>query len=139
MIDHLGIFVSDTARSFPFYEKALAPLGILVRERNPNWGSIIMTGERRRPFLFIGPAGGDYHGTEVKIAERRPVHLAFRAASKEAVEEFYRIGLEYGGRDNGPPGDCGRGAYGAFLLDPDGNNIEAVYRESREAKKLPGA
>jgi catechol 2,3-dioxygenase-like lactoylglutathione lyase family enzyme len=89
MIDHLGIFVSDPARSFPFYENVLAPLGILVRERNPHWGSIIMSGERRRPFLFIGPAGGDYHGTEVRIAERRPVHLAFRAPSKEAVDAFH--------------------------------------------------
>jgi hypothetical protein len=99
MIDHLGIFVSDPGRSFPFYEKSLEPLGILVRERNPDWGSIILAGERRRPFLFIGPAGGDYHGTEVRMAERRPVHLAFRAPSKEAVDAFYRIGLEHGGSD----------------------------------------
>src|SRR5262245_37915418 len=132
MIDHLGIFVSDPARSFPFYEKALTPLGIFVRERNPHWRSIIMSDERWHPFLFIGPAGGDYHGTAVKIAERRPVHLAFRAPSREAVEAFHRIGLEHGGKDNGAPADCGRGAYGAFLLDPDGNNIEAVYRERKE-------
>lgn len=88
-----------------------------------------MSRELGRGFLWIGPAGGDYHGTAVKIAERRPVHLAFTAASKQAVEEFYRLGLAAGGTDNGAPADCGRGAYGAYLLDPDGNNIEAIFRE----------
>ena len=57
------------------------------------------------------------------------MHLAFKAPSKQAVDDFYRIGLQHGGRDNGAPGDCGNGAYGAFLLDIDGNNIEAIYRE----------
>jgi catechol 2,3-dioxygenase-like lactoylglutathione lyase family enzyme len=129
MFDHIGIFVSDTARSFPFYEAALAPLGIVVRERQKHWCSIVMTGEHHKPFLWIGPAGGTYHGTAVKVNERRPIHLAFRASSKAMVEEFYRAGLAHGGRDNGAPEDCGRGAFGAYLLDPDGNNIEAIYRE----------
>jgi len=129
MLDHVGIFVSDTSRSLPFFEAALAPIGIVVRERQRHWGSIVMNGGQHRPFLWIGPAGGNYHGAEVKINERRPVHLAFRAPSKAAVEEFFRAGLAAGGRDNGAPADCGHGAYGAYLLDPDGNNIEAVYRE----------
>jgi catechol 2,3-dioxygenase-like lactoylglutathione lyase family enzyme len=129
MFDHIGIFVTDTARSFPFFEKALAPLGIVVRERQKKWGSMVMSSDEWPPFLWIGPAGGKYYGTDVKIEERRPMHLAFRAPSKQAVEDFYRIGLENGGRDNGAPADCGNGAYGAFLLDPDGNNIEAIYRE----------
>jgi catechol 2,3-dioxygenase-like lactoylglutathione lyase family enzyme len=129
MFDHIGIFVSDTARSFPFFEKALAPLGIVVRERQRKWGSIVMSSQEWPPFLWIGPAGGKYHGTDVKIEERRPMHLAFKAPSRQAVEEFYRIGLDNGGRDNGAPADCGNAAYGAFLLDPDGNNIEAIYRE----------
>lgn len=130
MFDHIGIFVSDTSRSFPFYEAALAPLGIVVRERQKHWGSIVMTGPNfRPPFLWIGPAGGNYHGTDVKISERRPMHLAFQAPSKTAVDEFFRAGLANGGKDNGAPEDCGRGAYGAFLLDPDGNNVEAVFRE----------
>jgi catechol 2,3-dioxygenase-like lactoylglutathione lyase family enzyme len=128
MFDHVGIFVSDTAKSFPFYEQALAPLGIVVRERQRRWGSIVM-GADWKPFLWIGPAGGDYHGTPVLIEERRPLHLAFSAPSKEAVHEFHRRGLAHGGRDNGVPENCGHGAYGAYLLDPDGNNIEAIYRE----------
>ena len=130
MFDHVGIFVSDTTRSFPFYEAALAPLGIAVRERQKQWGSIVMTGPNfRPPFLWIGPAGGTYHGTEVKLTDRRPLHLAFQAPSKAAVDEFHQAGLANGGRDNGAPEDCGRGAYGAYLLDPDGNNIEAIFRE----------
>jgi catechol 2,3-dioxygenase-like lactoylglutathione lyase family enzyme len=129
MFDHIGIFVSDTARSFRFFERALAPLGILIRERQPKWGSIVMSSEQWPPFLWIGPAGGAYYGTDVKISERRPLHLAFQAPSKSAVEDFYRIGLENGGKDNGAPGVCGYGVYGAYLLDPDGNNIEAIYRQ----------
>lgn len=129
MFDHVGLFVSDSARSFPFYEAALAPLGIVVRERQKAWGSIVMTGEQRLPFLWMGPAGGDYHGTPVRVEERRPMHLAFQASSKEAVQAFYHAGLAKGGRDNGAPEDCGRGIYAAYLLDPDGNNVEAIYRE----------
>jgi predicted lactoylglutathione lyase len=56
------------------------------------------------------------------------MHLAFKAPSKQAVEDFYRIGLENGGKDNGVPADCGNRAYGAYLLDPDGNNVEAIFR-----------
>jgi len=129
MFDHIGIFVSDVARSFPFFEKSLAPLGIVVRERQPNWGSIVMSSEQWPPFLWIGPAGGNFHGTEVKISDRRPLHLAFKAQSMSAVDDFYRIGLENGGKDNGAPAFCGKGVYGAYLLDPDGNNVEAIYRE----------
>ena len=80
---------------------------------------------------LIGPAGGNYHGTEVKISEPRPMHLAFKAPSKAAVEEFYRIGPENRGRDNGEQNITGKGTYGAFLLDQDGNNVEAIYREIR--------
>jgi catechol 2,3-dioxygenase-like lactoylglutathione lyase family enzyme len=129
MFDHIGIFVSDTARSFPFFEHALAPLGILIRERQKAWGSIVMSGRKWPPFLWIGPAGGSYYGTEVRTSERRPMHLAFEAPSKAAVKEFHRVGLEYGGKDNGAPADCGNGAFGAFLLDPDGNNVEAIFRD----------
>ncbi len=65
-------------------------------------GSIVM-GADWRPFLWMGPAGGSYHGTEVRISERRPVHLAFIAPSKMAVEEFHWIGLKNCGKDNGTP------------------------------------
>src|SRR6266478_6841249 len=68
MFDHIGIFVSDTARSFAFFEKALAPLGVVVRERQRKWGSIVMSSEEWPPFLWIGPAGGTYYGTEVRVS-----------------------------------------------------------------------
>jgi catechol 2,3-dioxygenase-like lactoylglutathione lyase family enzyme len=128
MFDHIGIFVSDTERSFQFFEKSLAPLGIVVRERHRQWDSIVMSSDEWPPFLWIGPAGGAYYGTEVKISDRRPLHLAFKAPSKTAVEDFHRLGLENGGKDNGAPAICGNEVYGAYLLDPDGNNIEAIYR-----------
>lgn len=129
MFDHVGIFVSDPQRSFRFFEAALAPLGIFVREHQQKWGSIVMSSEEWPPFLWIGPAGGAYYGTEVRVSERRPMHLAFKAPSKLAVDSFHQAGLQNGGRDNGSPDSCGPGVYGAFLLDPDGNNIEAIYRE----------
>ena len=131
MFDHVGIFVSNTELSFRFFEKSLAPLGIVVRERQKKWGSMVMSSDDWPPFLWIGPAGGAYYGTAVKVCERRPMHLAFQAPSKAAVDEFYRIGLENGGKDNGRPDVCGEGVYGAYLLDPDGNNVEAIYREKR--------
>src|SRR5205085_1819982 len=81
MFDHIGIFVTDTDRSFRFFEKALAPLGISIRERQPHWGSMVMGGTDWHPFLWIGPAGKPYYGTPVRVTESRPLHLAFRARS----------------------------------------------------------
>lgn len=57
------------------------------------------------------------------------MHLAFIASTKEAVDSFYRLGIENGGMDNGAPETCDSGCYAAYLLDPDGNNIEAIFRE----------
>ena len=128
MLDHIGIFVSDPEQSFRFFEKSLEPLGIVVRERQQKWGSIVMSSEDWPPFLWIGPAGGIFHGTEVKISERRPLHLAFKAPSKSTVESFYRIGLKNRDKNNSTPAICGKRVYRAYLLDPDGNNIEAICR-----------
>ncbi|MEO6845887.1 MAG: VOC family protein [Chthoniobacterales bacterium] len=129
MFDHIGIFVANTEKSFLFFEKCLAPLDIRIYQRQPEWGSIIFSGKSDFPFLWVGPASGSYYGTKISAAENRPMHLAFIAPSKKAVDEFHRIGLEFGGVDNGTPEDAGGDAYHAFLLDPDGNNIEAMYRE----------
>ncbi len=128
MFDHIGIFVSDPRRSIPFYEHCLAPLGITVVERQPEWEAVILSGAAKFPFLWIGPARGDYHGTALSPALHRPLHLAFTAPSVQAVNEFHAAGLAHGGRDNGVPEECGDGYYAAYLIDPDGNNIEAGIR-----------
>ena len=132
MFDHLGIFVSDTQKSFAFFEACLAPLGIKIYQRQPEWGSVIFSGEPDFPFLWVGPADGEYYGTPIQTSTHRPMHMAFRAPSKESVDEFYRLGLSAGGIDNGAPELYSDGSYNAFLLDPDGNNIEAIYRVGAE-------
>lgn len=118
MIDHLGIYVNDLKRSKDFYQKTLAPLGYQLAFEN------------ERVISFVEPnsphPGGDFW---IGIGESSPIHLAFLASSQEQVQEFHRKGLEAGGRDNGCPGyreSYHPPYYAAFLLDPDGNNIEAV-------------
>ncbi len=128
MFDHIGIFVSDPRRSIPFYEACLAPLGITITERQPEWDAVILSGRTEFPFLWIGPARGDYHGTPLSPTVHRPLHLAFIAPNAQAVDQFYAAGLAHGGHDNGAPEDCGNGYYAAYLIDPDGNNLEAGIR-----------
>lgn len=129
MFDHIGIFVTDPEISIPFYEACLMPLGIKVAQKQPEFGAVILSKESAYPFLWIGPATGNYYGTELSENKHRPIHLAFQAPSIQSVKDFYQIGLEKGGRDNGAPEDCGGGYFAAYLLDPDGNNIEAGIRK----------
>ena len=128
MFDHIGIFVSDPRRSIPFYEHCLAPLGITVAQRQPELNAAIFSAAPEFPFLWVGPADGDYHGTPLSPSVQRPMHLAFKAPTRQAVNDFYALALAHGGRDNGAPEDCGNGYYAAYVLDPDGNNIEAGLR-----------
>ena len=125
MLDHIGIDVGDLERSKAFYRAALAPLGYrLVKEseRRTAAGFGVMDGAGKS----TDPAGDFW------IAEGRPtpsVHVAFNAATRAAVDAFYEAALAAGGRDNGAPGLRPRyhaNYYGAFVLDPDGYNIEAV-------------
>ena len=117
MIDHTGVGVSDFNRSRDFYREALAPLGY----------QMVMEFEGEAAGFGAGPP--DFwveHGG----ANRPPVHVAFQASSRGEVEAFYRAALEAGGRDNGAPGlreDYGPDYFAAYVLDPDGHNIEAVY------------
>jgi catechol 2,3-dioxygenase-like lactoylglutathione lyase family enzyme len=116
MIDHLKLHVSDPAASRAFYEQALGPLGYRVLLDRPE--SVGMGA--KRPDFFLAPADG----TPV------PVHVAFRAESEGDVEAFHAAALAAGGADNGAPGrrpHYHQNYYGAFVLDPDGNNVEAVY------------
>jgi len=116
VVDHLEIHVSDFEASVRFYSTVLGPLGI------PSW-SENWDAERIQSF------------TRVSVVERQPpttdLHLCFVAKSREQVDAFHRTGVEAGFRSNGPPGyrAYAPGYYAAFLLDPDGNNIEALYRD----------
>lgn len=126
MLDHFGFNVRELARSVAFYEAALAPLGLRIAERHGET-AVIISGADEVPFLWMGTATPSFW-SEGHAAGRAPIHLCFRASSQEQVDAFYSAGLQAGGRDNGRPGDRGGGYYAAYLLDPDGNNIEAGYR-----------
>jgi catechol 2,3-dioxygenase-like lactoylglutathione lyase family enzyme len=123
MLDHTGLNVSDFAKSRAFYEKALAPLGytLLVEFASEVTGSTRYAG-------FGVPPKPDFWIGEGE-ANRPPIHVAFRADSRATVDAFYAGAIASGGRDNGAPGlrpHYHENYYGAFVLDPDGNNIEAV-------------
>lgn len=123
MIDHMGLGVSNFEVSKDFYRKALAPLGYEVvmefpPEQTGGKGAAGF-GVQKKPDFWI--AGG---GASTPI-----IHLAFHAESRALVNEFYKAAISAGGRDNGPPGIRAHyhaNYYGAFVLDPDGHNIEAV-------------
>lgn len=112
-IDHVGVSVTDAAKGRAFYTAALKPLGITILA---DYGDIIGMGTEH-PYLWVGP-GNPGH-----------VHLAFRAESRKAVDEFYAAAIAAGGKDNGKPGlrtEYSNNYYAAFILDADGHNIEAV-------------
>ena len=122
MIDHIGFPVADYARSKAFYLKALAPLSYaLVMEvrQDANDSPAAGFGANGKPDFWIGGEG----------ALNRSVHIAVVARDRPSVDAFYRAALAAGGKDNGAPGLRPRyhpNYYGAFVLDPDGHNVEAV-------------
>lgn len=123
MIDHIGLSVRDFDASRAFYDKALAPLGYALQMEV----TAEMTGGDRH--AGYGPAGRPQLWIGTGQSAGGPVHIAFEADSRDAVDAFYAAALSAGGKDNGPPGlrtVYHPDYYGAFVLDPDGNNIEAV-------------
>jgi catechol 2,3-dioxygenase-like lactoylglutathione lyase family enzyme len=124
MLDHIGITVSDFARSKAFYVAALEPLGYSIRKEKGNAAGF---GVAEGHGKSTDPAG-DFWIAQGAPQEPR-VHVAFNAASRAIVDAFHKAALAAGGRDNGAPGlrpIYHANYYGAFVLDPDGNNIEAV-------------
>ena len=119
MLDHLGIDVSDYDRSKAFYTAALKPLGLeVLMEPVPN-ACGFGDPEIRMPFFWV------YDRTNVNEG----VHIAFSAPDRATVDTFHAAALEAGAQDNGGPGVreiYHPNYYGAFVLDPDGNNVEAV-------------
>jgi Glyoxalase/Bleomycin resistance protein/Dioxygenase superfamily len=112
VFDHVDVHAGDYTQSVRFYETVLAPLGI--------------------PKLSQGQTAACFTNLNV---DRRPathhLHLCFHARAKEQVDAFHRAGVEAGFRSNGAPGyrDYAPGYYAAYLFDPDGNNVEALYRD----------
>ena len=126
MIDHTGLIVSNFARSKAFYSQALAAIGYALLKEIPaaltGHADVAGFGEPPKPDFWISA------GTP----NQPPVHIAFRVRTRAQVIAFYRAALAAGGRDNGAPGlrlHYHAHYYGAFVLDPDGHNIEAVCHE----------
>ncbi len=116
MLDHVGMAVANFAASRTFYMAALGAIGLELVGEGDDWA---MMGRGGRPELWFGHGG----------ATGGPVHIAFAVTERWLVEQFHAAGLAGGGRDNGAPGPRPHyhpDYYAAFLLDPDGNNIEAV-------------
>lgn len=119
MFDHVGLRVRDLAASVRFYAAALEPLGIAVCAHDDDGAGL---GPPGAPSLWLHREAGD--------APARGAHVAFRAPSRDAVDAFHAKGCAAGGRDHGAPGlrlDYAPDYYAAFLVDPDGNNVEAVH------------
>ncbi len=127
MFDHFGFCVRDLGAARRFYEEAMAALGLAVIDNTAASFLVIRSIDEPLPFLWIGtdrPAfWRDGHG-----ASTSPVHLCFTARDREAVDTFHRRAVAAGGSDNGAPGPRREAYYGAYVLDPDGNNVEAGYR-----------
>jgi catechol 2,3-dioxygenase-like lactoylglutathione lyase family enzyme len=120
MIDHISVRVRDYDRSKQFYKDALVPLGYGLMMEYP--GGVAGFGTPEKPDFWIAATReGEVVGASA--------HVAFASPDRATVDAFYRAAIAAGGKDNGPPGSRPQyhpGYYGAFVLDPDGHNIEAV-------------
>lgn len=116
IIDHLGFVVADVATSKAFYTQCLAPLDIELVMEIEGW---VGFGKNQKPEFWFG-AQGEAH---------KQMHIAFAAESRAQVDQFYEAAINAGAKDNGKPGlreMYHPNYYGAFVIDPDGHNIEAV-------------
>ena len=123
LIDHLQIVTNDLKASRRFYEAVLGAIDVPIGGEGPGffWADELFVSEKGNPASGSHPLGA--------------IHVAFQAKSQETVKRFYEAGLKAGGRDNGAPGErpYHPGYYAAFLVDPDGHNIEAVYHGPHKA------
>jgi catechol 2,3-dioxygenase-like lactoylglutathione lyase family enzyme len=126
MLDHVSLHVEDLPRALAFYRAALAPIGYTVAIEFPNAAGL---GESGKLDLWLA-------ATDKPI---RPLHIAFRS-TREQVDAFHGAALAAGGTDNGAPGlraDYHPHYYAAYVIDPEGNNIEVVCHEPPSARKPP--
>jgi catechol 2,3-dioxygenase-like lactoylglutathione lyase family enzyme len=125
ILDHIGINVSDYDRSKAFYTKALAPLGITVVME---FGKGAGFGRDKKPDFWVGQGATSFQKPE-QIATITPIHVCFAARSRAEVDAFHAAAIAAGGSDNGKPGirkEYHPNYYGAFVIDPDGHNVEAA-------------
>jgi catechol 2,3-dioxygenase-like lactoylglutathione lyase family enzyme len=116
MLDHIGLKVADYERARQFYRAALVPLGYTLMMEHGISGAGF--GRDGKPDFWIQPG-----------ASSGPLHIAFAAADRATVDRFHAAALAAGAKDNGAPGlrtEYHPSYYGAFVIDPDGNNVEAV-------------
>ena len=121
MYDHIGLRVKDIDAAVRFYQAALESLGQVLGSRDDSSAGL---GPPGAPALWLYSAKG---------SKGNGAHIAFSAPDRGAVDRFHAAGLKAGGRDNGKPGvraDYSPNYYAAFLIDPDGNNVEAVFTGS---------
>jgi catechol 2,3-dioxygenase-like lactoylglutathione lyase family enzyme len=126
MIDHIGVVVTDYAKSKAFYERVLAPLGARLIMEHGIWCGF---GRGDKPTFWIGGSRPSYWKGEDHRPAASPAHIAFEAKTRAEVDAFYAAAIAAGASDFGKPGlrpEYHPGYYGAFVLDPDGNNVEAV-------------
>ena len=119
ILDHIGFNVSDFPKSKAFFASALEPLGIGIVSEGEGWA---MIGREQKGQLWFGSFG----------KSPGPIHVAFSARNREQVRQFHRAALAAGGKDNGPPGIRAQyhpNYYAAFVIGPDGHNIEAVCHD----------
>jgi catechol 2,3-dioxygenase-like lactoylglutathione lyase family enzyme len=129
IIDHVGINAKDYDRAKSFYQKALAPLGIGLVMEYPPWCGF---GKGQKAEFWIGSGTAAFQRDE-QVRIITPVHVCFAASSRAEVDAFYAAAIAAGGKDNGPPGVRAQyhpNYYGAFVIDPDGHNVEAVFHGS---------
>lgn len=125
LFDHLGIGVDDFEKSKAFYKQALAPLGFEILSEGENWARVGKAGQGHLWFGTYRP-------------KPAPIHIAFIAETREQVNAFYTAALGSGGKDNGAPGvreQYHPNYYAAFVIDPDGHNIEAVCQRPEASSK----
>ena len=119
MFDHIGIGVTDLQASKAFFLRALSPIGVGVVMEFPE---AVGLGQGQKPSFWLGAAKG----------KPLPIHLAFTAADRKQVDAFHREALTAGGKDNGPPGlrpHYHANYYAAFVIGPDGHNVEVVCHQ----------
>lgn len=131
MIDHMGFRVRDLAASRRFYEACAQAIGLQVIDNTESSFLVGRSASEPLPFIWIGTAQPAFWNAG-HMTSNSPIHIGFTARDRATVDAFHRAALSAGGKDNGAPGPRGPSEmkyYGAFVLDPDGNNIEAGVRE----------